>query len=175
MRYLKSILIALVATLAILFGVSFFLPSHYTIEKKMVIQADPEKIYNQVCDLHQWHNWSAWNERKYNSIELFYEGQPKEIGSTMKWKADGDEGKVTLTGLVPFQSTLFNVTMEESWVAQGKFDLVKKEVGTEVKWIMKGDVGNNFIGRYFVLFADQFISSDMQIGLENLKKICEKD
>jgi hypothetical protein len=65
--------------------------------------------------------------------------------------------------------------MEESWVAQGKFDLVKKEVGTEVKWIMKGDVGNNFIGRYFLLFADQFISSDMQIGLENLKKICEKD
>lgn len=175
MRYLKSILIALVATVAILFSVSFFLPSQYKIEKKTVILADPEKIYNQVSDLRKWHNWTAWNERKYNSIQISYEGQAKGIGSIMKWKADGDEGKVTLTGLVPAQSALFNVTMEDNWVTQGKIDLMKKEIGTEVKWTMTGDVGNNFIGRYFVLFADQFISSDMEIGLENLKKNCEKD
>jgi len=170
MRYLKSILIALVATVAILFGVSFFLPSQYKIEKKTVIQAAPEKIYNQVSDLHQWRNWTAWNKRKYNSIELSYEGQQKGIGSVMKWKADGDERKVTLTGLVPFESTLFNISMEENWVAQGKIELVKKEAGTEVKWTMAGDVGNNYIGRYFVLFADQFMASDMKTGLENLKK-----
>lgn len=175
MRHLKSALIALAATAVILFVGSLFLDSSYQAEKSINIKASPEEIFRYSSDLHKWNEWTAWNDKKYNSMKLSFVGPAKGVGSEMNWDADGDQGTVKIKELKDNKSVSFEIELDNNFKANGIIQLISKEESTLVTWKMSGDAGKNFLQKYLLLFIDQFMTTDIETGLANLKKICEKD
>ena len=47
------------------------------------------------------------------------------------------------------------------------------ESGTELTWSSRGNVGVNIIDRYKLLFFDNKLGKDIQVGLENIKTLVE--
>lgn len=175
MRHLKSILLALAVSAAVLAAIGYFLSPRFQVRKSVVIGASPEQIFQYTGQLKRWPEWTAWNNQRYTSLKLSYGGPAQGVGSWQKWEAeDNENGEIQITGWEPSKKTAFQVKLDEHFTSSGIILLEPGPAGTKVSWTMEGDVGNNLISRYFILFADKLMASDLETGLANLQRICEK-
>ncbi len=61
----KTILIALIVFAGIIGGILLYAttqPDSFRVERKVTIQAPPEKVFTTLNDFHQWDNWSPWSK-----------------------------------------------------------------------------------------------------------------
>ena len=58
---LKKLIIGLVVIVVVFVGVGFVLPSTYSVERSVVIDAKPEVIFHQVNTLERWESWTPWS------------------------------------------------------------------------------------------------------------------
>lgn len=58
MRVIKNIFFGIIAFLAVMVVISFFLPEKYTVEKSIHINAPVDIVFEQVNDLNLWEDWS---------------------------------------------------------------------------------------------------------------------
>ena len=58
MRVIKNIFFGIIAFIALMVVISFFLPEKYTVEKSIHINAPVKVVYQQINDLNNWKDWS---------------------------------------------------------------------------------------------------------------------
>lgn len=56
MAFLKKLLIGIGALIVIVCVIGFFLPSEYSVERRILIKANPSEVYPEVVDLKAWQN-----------------------------------------------------------------------------------------------------------------------
>ena len=97
MKLLKRISLILVPLVATLAFIGFLQPGHCQVERSLVMQAKPEKIYPIIADLKTWEDWTAWNKELDPTITRTFSGSASGAGAVMSW-----DGKKTGQGEFKF-------------------------------------------------------------------------
>lgn len=175
MRILKIIGITLLIVIVLLVGIAFLLPKTITVERSIVIKADASKVFEQINNLPEWKNWSPWYKLD-TAVKMTYSDPSSGTGSWYTWNSEVKNvgnGKLTITKSIPNDSILTELVFMEQGAAQGGFAFSKSDSGTQVKWFLSSNLGNNPIARYFGLFMDKMLGPDFEQGLQDLKTYVE--
>ena len=174
MKALKTLLIAVVALLALLFGVGLLLSPKFVVSRSVTVNAPPEKIYALIADPRGWTQWSAWNQRD-PMMTIEYSGPASGAGAVWAWqsKSQGD-GRMTFTTAEAPKRLGYELFFPDfGTTSTGDFRLDANGGATQVTWSMNGDMGANPLYRWMGLFMDRMVGPDFDAGLANLKALAE--
>ena len=87
MRIVLKILAGLVALVAILAVVGFFLPRDVAVARSVTIDAPPEEIFPYVNSMQETPKWSPWLDRDPDT-QLTYDGPEAGVGNAMTWVSE---------------------------------------------------------------------------------------
>ena len=61
--------------------------SNYVVQRSTTINADPDRIYHQVADFHEWPKWSPWEDLD-PQMQRTYSGPQAGTGATYAWEGN---------------------------------------------------------------------------------------
>ncbi|MCS7084634.1 MAG: SRPBCC family protein [Bacteroidia bacterium] len=157
-------------------AIGVFCPSQYRVERKVVISASAQKIYESVVRLSEWNRWSAWNIDKDPTLRYSYGGNPGTVGSYMQWSSKKlGEGKLTITEAIRDSRIKYILAIAgaEGRDVRGRIELTPVPQGVEVVWTAEGDLGHNPLYKLTGLFMDAMMGPDFEEGLKKLKTLLE--
>ncbi len=167
---------AAVAVLGLLLTASSLLLSgEFHVERKLTVGAPPERVYEQLADPRRWKDWSVWNQRD-PAMQITYEGPPSGVGAVWAWRSatEGD-GRMSFTAAEPGRRLAYDLYFPDfGTTSKGEIRLAAAGGGTELTWVMDGNMGRNPMLRWVALFADGMVGRDFEAGLANLKALVEK-
>jgi len=175
MKWVKRILLGLIGIIAVLVVISFFLPATAEVERSVVIDAAPEKIFPHVNDLRATQEWSPWAKRDPEMTQTF-SGPDQGVGQSVAWQSDHPEvgsGTQTITESVENRRVAVDLDFGDMGTADAAFDLEPQGAGTEVTWSFQTELGMNPFMRYLGLMFDGMIGPDYERGLTSLKTLVE--
>jgi uncharacterized protein YndB with AHSA1/START domain len=175
MKLIKRLLILVVVLILGVIAAGWLLPSHYSVERAIVSQAKPEKLYDIVADLKTWEDWTAWNKQLDPTITRTFAGPASGAGSSMAWdgKKTG-QGEFKFTDATPPGKIVYALSFEHGkYLSTGVFTFETNPKGTVVRWTNEGDLGLNPISRWMGLFMDRLMGDDFAKGLTELKARAE--
>ncbi|MFZ1686569.1 MAG: SRPBCC family protein, partial [Flavobacteriales bacterium] len=177
MKAIKTILIIVVALLAIC-GIMYAMgDSTFRVERSVTIKAPVETVYAHVSTLAAMDKWSPWNEYDPN-MKKSMEGTDGAIGAKAKWEGNSDvgTGSQEIVALDPNKKVSLQLNFMEPMESTSNVDLELTTMGdsTKVTWAMHGN--NEGIGRVMSMFfnMDKMIGPDFEKGLGYLKKQAEE-
>jgi uncharacterized protein YndB with AHSA1/START domain len=175
----KKIIGSVVAVLAIVFGLGFVLPDKAHVERDIVINAPPEKVFALVSDFNQWNRWSPWADIDPNAA---YDISGTGVGHRMSWTS-GDpnvgNGVQTVTALDPPSRLVTHLEFGDMGKADATFTLTPAGEATRVVWSLNSKMrdGVPFImqpmATYMGFFMDGMVGKDYEKGLARLKAAAE--
>lgn len=175
MKWLKRILIGVVAVAALLLVIGLLLPSGFKVQRSVAIAAPPAAVYAYIVDPRQWKAWSVWNQRD-PAMVVQYSGAPSGAGAKWSWQSQSEgNGAMEFTAAVPGERVDYALSFPEfGMTSHGVLRLTPHSTGTLVTWTNEGDVGSSPINRYFGLVMDRLVGPDFEAGLKNLKALAER-
>jgi uncharacterized protein YndB with AHSA1/START domain len=148
----------------------------FRIERSIVIQAPPEKVYPLIADLHEWPKWAP-QDREDPTMKRAFSGAVRGVGAASDWSGSGNTGKGRMeivTAEAPRTVTV-KVDFEKPFVAHNlnTFVLAPDGNGTRVSWTMQGT--NVYMMKVMSVFVnmDRTMGSHFESGLANLKAAAE--
>ena len=175
MRFLKALLVVVLALIAVLVIGGYVLSPRFTVARSVQIDAPPDKVYALIASPREWKQWSVWNQRD-PAMQITYAGPESGAGAKWSWhsKSQGD-GSMTFTAAEPPRRVAFELYFPDfGTTSTGELVLGPVGNGTQVTWSMNGDMGGNPVFRWIALFADRMVGKDFDAGLANLKAVAEK-
>jgi len=173
---LKRIGLSLVALLAALLLFALTRPDSFSVERRIVIQAPPDKIQPLIADFHRWADWSPW-EKLDPAMKRSFGGPPAGVGATYAWQGNADvgSGRMEVKSAVPDKVSI-QLDFIEPFEGHNTTDFVlaPKDGGTEVRWVMSGPA--TFVTKLMGVFVsmDSMVGKDFEKGLAQLKVAAEK-
>ncbi len=176
MKILKGIGITLLTIIVLYIILGFVGPSHYKVERELLIDAPPSKVWAQVSNFNEWNNWSPWKE-KDPTMENTIEGNPATIGHSNSWVGNPEtsgKGSMTFTSVSENENLTYDLSFTEPWEMQSKggFTLTNKEGKTLINWHDEGDI--SFMQRPMMLLfidLDQMMGPDFERGLKRIEEL----
>ncbi|HWB62988.1 MAG TPA: SRPBCC family protein [Chitinophagales bacterium] len=171
MKFLKILLIVLVAFAAIYLIVAAIAPKTFYVERKVVINAAPEAIFDNLNGLKEWEPWSPW--KRYDStIKNTYTGPESGVGSKATWTSQkSGDGSMEIIASQPSSYISVQVSVGGFNPFWGVFRLQPVEGGTQVSWADSGKM--EFWWAPMNFFAEKMMGPDLQNGLTNMKQYFE--
>ncbi len=174
---LRKLLLGVVVLIAAVLLLATRQPDTFSVERRIVVNAPPERVFAQINDFHAWEAWSPWAKLD-PAMQVTYSGAAQGVGAVYEWRGNSDVGEgrmaiksatapsevmIALDFLTPFES--HNVTT---------FMLTPTESGTEVIWTMKGNA--EYVTKLMTMFVsmDKMVGPDFSRGLEQLKAVVER-
>jgi uncharacterized protein YndB with AHSA1/START domain len=175
MKALKVLLIAVVALVGIIIVGGMVLSPKFTVTRTATVNAAPDKVYALVADPRGWKAWSAWNQRD-PAMAIEYSGPASGAGAVWAWKSKSQgDGKMTFTTAEPGKRLGYELYFPDfGTTSTGEFRFEANGGGTQVTWVMNGDMGSNPLHRVMGQFMDKMVGPDFDTGLANLKALAEK-
>jgi len=175
MKFLKFLIGLIVLLAVILFGGGLMLSPTFHIERSVVVQASPDKLYPLVASPRQWKNWSVWNRRD-PAMTITYTGPEAGPGAGWAWKSASEgDGRMEMTSAEPGKRVgyaLYFPDFESASTGELRFE--PEGAATRVTWTMDGDMGGNPAMRWMGLVMNKMVGPDFQAGLDNLKTLAEQ-
>lgn len=174
---LKTVLLIVVAAIALLLIVAATRPDTFAVERSTTIAAPAEKLFPLINDMHQFNTWNPY-ARKDPAMKAEYSGAAAGPGAVFDFQGNKDVGKgrISVTGATEPSLVTMQLDMWEPFEGHNtvNFILAPDGAGTRVTWAMHGP--SAFITKLMGLFfnMDQMIGKDFEAGLANLKALAEK-
>lgn len=175
MKALRRLLLPVAVLAVVLAVIGVFLPPTWEVQRSVLIQAKPEQIFPHVNELKRWQTWSAWTTERYPDMKVTFSGPESGVGAQSAWEGEeSGEGKLTLTQSDPAKGIAFDMVMDHGlFKSSGSIAFAPEGQATRVTWRNTGDVGDNPYMRYFGLLMDMNMGPDLELGLNNLKRVVE--
>jgi len=175
-RFLLLVGIAVAAVLIIVLALALTKPARFTIQRSIVIQATPEKVFALINDLHRWSGWSAGQNEDPKTTRSF-SGAPAGKGAIAEWEGTGSTGKGRLE-IIESSSNLIRV--QADWARPFKarninlFAFESQGNSIRVTWTLDGE--NVFVLKVITIFVthDRLMGSHFDQSLAALKSAAEK-
>ena len=166
MKLIKLAVISFVFFFLLITAFSLLVPSRVTISKVVEITAPKEKLMEQLSDPVQWKNWYP---NAANASLLVIDGVPKGIHS-----GRNTEQGLMITSVEPDAVKAKNVGPGAKDVSTGWNIMNAERSGTyTVQWYMEFRLKWYPWEKFSSLLFDKQYGSQMQTGLDNLKKQLE--
>ncbi|MEM7309635.1 MAG: SRPBCC family protein [Planctomycetota bacterium] len=147
----------------------FVLPTEWSLERTVVINAPPAEVHTQLIDLRTWEDWSAWNREADPTCEWDYTGEPG-TGMSMEWQGDTHgHGRMTITSADPASGFTYDLEfLDFDSTATGNFSYAPEGSGTKVTWYTEGDM-DMFMGGLLAMALMPALEVAFDDGLAKLK------
>ncbi|MEO7080711.1 MAG: GyrI-like domain-containing protein [Flavobacteriales bacterium] len=178
MRALKTLLIILVAVIALGAILGLIGPKRSIITRSVMIHASAPMVYAHASSLQRMEEWNPWN-RKDANIKLTYSGEIGEVGQSGTWAGNEvvGNGKQAITAMVPDKQVDVQVTFmaPTEQIADLGLELMPMTDSTYATWTFVRE--NDFFKRIYLVFndIDTLIGPDLQEGLRRLRSLAELD
>ncbi len=176
MKVLKKIVIGIAVLVIGLLAGSLLLPSKWSLERSIVIDAPVSKIYPLVASVKNgWPQWSPFMKAD-PEITIEYSGPNLGKGAASAWKSKKmGNGTSLITAADPKKGVEIEIKMEMSKTADhGAITFTPEGTSTRVTWTDAGDMGMNPGGRWFAfLFMDKMLGKMFEDGLIAMKAKAE--
>jgi uncharacterized protein YndB with AHSA1/START domain len=172
-----SIAVVVLAIVAVILIAAAMKPNTFRIERSVVIQASPEKIFPLINDFRNWSEWAP-QDREDPSIMRTYSGAPSGVGAASEWRSNGKagSGEMTITESVPPSKLEIAVDFAKPFAAHNlnTFTLVPEGGSTKVTWSMQGT--NLYFMKVMSMFSsmDRMLAGHFERGLRDLKAAAER-
>jgi uncharacterized protein YndB with AHSA1/START domain len=152
-------------------------PDTLRVERTVVVNAPPEKVFPLIVDFHQWLNWSPWEGRD-PQMKRTYSGAERGKGAVYAW--DGNKnvgaGRMEILEVGSPSKILIKLDFLKPFEAHNfaEFTMQPQGGATNISWVMHGPA--RFMSKVMQVFMnfDRMIGKDFETGLTNLKAISEK-
>lgn len=178
MRALKTLLIILLAVIALVVVLGLVGPRHSAVSRSTVVQAPVDVVYAHAGSLQRMDAWSPWHKRDPD-IQVSYSSELGAVGQRSTWAGNAEVGKgeQEIIAMEPGKRVQVRIGFIEPFEAEALADLTMEPMGdsTRVTWAYASD--NGFFQRIFLVFNDMdaLIGPDFQQGLEQLRALAEQD
>jgi uncharacterized protein YndB with AHSA1/START domain len=169
--------VAVLATAAAILVAAAMKPNTFMIERSIVIQAPPGKIFPLIDDFRNWSQWAP-QDREDPSIMRTYSGAPSGMGAVSNWTSSGSagSGQMSITESVPPSKVVISVDFAKPFAAHNvnTFTLDPEGASTKVTWKMQGT--NLYFMKVMSMFSslDRMLGGHFERGLKDLKDTAEK-
>ncbi len=178
MVFARRLLVGLAGLLVILVVIGLFLPSTAQVERSVVIEAPPERVYEVVSDFNQFNRWSPWYENDPNA-EYTISPPGTGVGATFSWASEVPgvgSGSQQIIALEENRLIQIKLDFGPDGQATSSYTLEALNDGsTRLTWGFDTDFGYDLIGRYLGLVFDKWIGQDYEKGLTKLRKVIESE
>jgi len=174
MKYVQWTLATLGTLVLLVVAIGFFLPSSFSVQRSIEINAAPRKVYDLVVEPRRWKDWSVWTRRDPD-MRIVYSGPPVGMGAKWAWasKSEGS-GSMEFTRVEPDRSVEYLLLFPDfNMRSTGALRLEPAGNATRVTWTNVGDVGGNPLKHYLAITMDHMVGPDFDAGLANLKVLAE--
>lgn len=170
MGFLKNLVSAVIIILILILVVGLFLPTSYTVQRYIVIDAPPEEVHEYVGDLKKWDEWTPWKEDD-PTIVVTHGDKTSGVGASQSWVGESGDGALTITKDAPEKGIEYDLVFDGgTYVCESAMNYdALQDGGTKVTWVMDGDMGTPVIGGYFAIMMDSMVGEMFDRGLSNLK------
>ncbi len=175
MKFVQWTLAVIGAIALVVVATGFFLPSAFTVQRSVEINAAPKKVYDLIVEPKRWKDWSVWNRRDPD-MHITYSGPPFGMGAKWSWvsKSEGS-GMMEFTRVDPDRVVEYALSFPEyKMKSTGALRLEPAGKATRITWSNSGDVGANPLKHYLAAGMDHIVGPDFEAGLANLKALAEK-
>ena len=152
-------------------------PGSFRVERSIIINASPEKVFSIINNFHEWEAWSPWEKASPN-VKRSYDGPKSGVGSKYAWEDNKQlgSGEMELVESVPYSHVGIKIHFIKPFEAKNKvdFDLVAQGSGTIVTHAMHGP--SPFISKLMSLVfnMEKMVGPKFEEGLASIKAIAEK-
>ncbi len=175
--------IALVVILAAI-AYGYLGPDKVHVERDIVIDASPERVFALVSSFPEWEKWSPWGGIDPNT-EYRYSGSG--VGHRMDWKSEHREvgsGAQEIVELDAPRKMVSDLDFGEMGQARATFDIEPVDAGTagpscKVTWSLDANMREGVpalrqpMATFFGFFMDRMMDKPYREGLANLKSMAE--
>ncbi|QYF92447.1 SRPBCC family protein [Massilia sp. PAMC28688] len=174
---LKKIAIALVLILTLIVALALTRPDSFTVERRIIVNAPPEKIMALVADFRNWQSWSPW-EQLDPAMQRTFAGPASGKGAIYEWSGNSDvgRGRMEIIEFAPPSRAVIELAFKEPMAVTNMttFAMHGANGSTEVVWTMSGPMP--FVSKVMSVFMsmDTLIGRDFERGLVRLKTAAER-
>ena len=174
MKLVLKLVAGLVVLVVVLVGVGFLLPAEFRVERSVLIEAPPERVYALIASPRAWARWSAWNRRD-PAMQMTYSGPESGMGARWSWQSVTEgNGEMEFVAAVPSERVDYALRFPDFGMeSSGSLRIEPEASAVRVSWSNEGSMGANPINRWFGLFMDRLVGPDFEAGLANLKAEAE--
>lgn len=173
----KRIAVIAFSIIAVILIFAAMRPDDFRVERSIIVNAPPEKIFPLINDLKGFTQWSPYEGRD-PAMKKTFGSHTAGHGGSYAWNGNDDvgSGRLEIThSEAPRQVTMqldFDRPIEAHNVVS--FHLSPQGQGTRVTWAMAGPMPymSKVIGLFFDM--DSMVGTDFEKGLANLKALAEK-
>lgn len=164
-------LVAVITLLLVAFlGIGFFVPSEWSAERSVDVDAPADAVWPWLADLRQWDAWAPLGE-----VKATYPDGTRGVGARRVWDdAAWGSGEVTVTAMTESETLEYSVLVEGGLTTRGVLSLESSDRGTRVTWREEGDFGWNPLLTWFAAGMDSRQGAQLERGLRRLKQEIEQ-
>ena len=146
-------------------------PKTYTVERRTVVAAPPERIRPEIDDLRRWQGWSPF-EGLDPDLQRTYSGPASGPGAAYAWSGNkkAGRGRMEVRSSTP-EAVAIDIVFEKPFpsTSTSTFSLLPSGGSTEVVWSMVGPrpLVLRLLGP--VISMDKIVGKDFERGLAQLK------
>ena len=174
MRFLKGLLFFVVALIAALVVIAFFLPKTAHVERTVTIARPASQVFGVLNNLHRFNAWSPWFDLDPQA-KYTYSGADAGVGAKVNWAGNKDVGSGSQEIVESKPNTFLKVQLDFGDMGRpvAAFNLAPAGEGTAVTWTLDQSFEGSLVGRYFGLMLDSMVGKDYDKGLAKLKTLVE--
>lgn len=148
---------------------SFFLSKAFTVERSLVIDTTPERLYALLGDLERWPEWGPWMKEDPD-LQITLGEKTKGVGASESWVGKDGDGRLVFTEADPAKGVSFDLYFNQD-AFENKSSILYEKVagGYEVTWSMSGQVQVPLLGGLLAKAMDAMVGPMFDQGLENLR------
>jgi len=177
-RIIKNIFFGIIALVAAMVVLSFFLPEKYTSEQTQHINAPVDYVFEQVNDLKNWETWSYFANLDPNWETEFGNWSSGKNGA-MRWTSDSlGNGNLEIIESIPNKSIQLHFDYDENNKSgYANFYFQKVNDGTKVIYELEFPVELTPQDKFANIFTDKSDKNKFQFdySLSRLKGVSEKN
>jgi effector-binding domain-containing protein len=188
MTMVWKLLKLLLALIALLVVVAFFLPRTTKLARTISIAAPPAAVFDRVNTFQGFNEFSPWFELDPKALYQ-WSGPERGVGARMTWESSNSQvgkGSQEIIASEPYRHVVTRLDFgsggqnDASWtiepIASGAGAAATPVVAlSKVTWDLTSDAGFNPVNRWFGLLLERFVGPDYERGLSKLKQVVERE
>ena len=174
MKFLKYLLLLILALVVIGLLYVSMQPSDYNVSRSKVINRPVSDVFNTINDLKTWEKWGPWHDED-STIVITYGDKTVGVGASDSWTSKDGPGSMTTVALEPNSSILQEMRFGDSEPSETLWSFEETSEGTKVTWTMKDDKAP-FMFKIFSAMSggwDAMLGPMLAKGLDNLEAYIE--
>ncbi len=177
MIMLKTVVIVVAVFIVALLGFAATRPDSFRMQRSVVIEAPPDKVFALITDFKQWPTWSPWEKLDPN-MKRTHSGAERGVGTVYEWDSSSKAGagRMEIKEAVPSNKVTIQLDFIRPFAAQNTTEFTlqaQANNATQVTWAMSGP--NPYLAKLMQVFIsmDSMVGKDFEEGLGNLKRVAE--